>query len=78
MGLVLEDKVPDAKPVWLYREQLAQAGMITTVFENFGSYLKDRSYMAMGGQIIDASIVSVPTPHNKPPSEREKQGNKTL
>ncbi len=35
-------------------------------------------YMAMGGQIIDASIVSVPTQHNKPPSEREKQGNKTL
>lgn len=65
LGLGLEDKVPDAKTVWLYREQLAQAGMIATVFENFDSYLKDRGYLAMGGQIIDASIVSVPTQHNK-------------
>jgi len=65
LGLGLEDKVPDAKTVWLYREQLSQAGMIATVFENFDSYLKDRGYLAMGGQIIDASIVSVPTQHNK-------------
>jgi IS5 family transposase len=65
LGLGLEEKVPDAKTVWLYREQLAQAGMIATVFENFDSYLKDRGYLAMGGQIIDASIVSVPTRHNK-------------
>jgi len=73
LGLVLEDKVPDAKTIWLYREQLAQAGMIMMVFENFDSYLKDRGYLATGGQIIDASIVSVPTQHNKPPSERENQ-----
>ncbi len=39
LGLGLEDKVPDAKTVWLYREQLSQAGMIATVFENFDSYL---------------------------------------
>jgi IS5 family transposase len=65
LGLGLEDKVPDAKTVWLYREQLAQAGMIATVFENFDAYLKDRGYLAMGGQIIDASIVSVPTQHNR-------------
>jgi len=65
LGLGLEDKVPDAKTVWLYREQLTQAGMIATVFESFDSYLKDRGYLAMGGQIIDASIVSVPTQHNK-------------
>ena len=25
LGLTLEDKVPDAKTVWLYREQLSQA-----------------------------------------------------
>ena len=28
LGLGLEDPVPDAKTVWLYREQLAQAGVI--------------------------------------------------
>ena len=28
LGLALEDKVPDAKTVWLYREQLSQAALI--------------------------------------------------
>ena len=27
LGLGLEDRVPDAKTVWLYREHLAQAGV---------------------------------------------------
>ena len=57
LGLGLEDKVPDAKTVWLYREQLAQAGVIETLFEDFDGYLEQQGYLAMGGQIIDASIV---------------------
>jgi IS5 family transposase len=64
LGLGLEDRVPDAKTVWLYREQLAQAGMIETLFEDFDGYLKDQGYLAMGGQIIDASIVLVPKQRN--------------
>ena len=59
LGLGLEDRVPDAKAVWLYREQLAQAGVIETLSETFGGHLKDRGYLAMGGQIIGASIVAV-------------------
>lgn len=64
LGLGLEGKVPDAKTVWLYRDQLAQLGVIETLFADFDTCLKDRGYLAMGGQIIDASIVSVPTQHN--------------
>ena len=64
LGLGLEDRVPDAKTVWLYREQLAQAGMIETLFEAFDGYLKDQGCLAMGGQIIDASIVPVPKQRN--------------
>jgi len=64
LGLGLEDRVPDAKTVWLYREQLAQAGMIETLFEDFDGYLRDQGYLAMGGQIIDASIVPVPKQRN--------------
>ncbi len=64
LGLGLEDRVPDAKTVWLYREQLAQAGMVEMLFENFDGYLKDQGYLAMGGQIIDASIVPVPKQRN--------------
>ena len=64
LGLGLEDKVPDAKTVWLYREQLAQAGAIKALFEDFDGYLEDQGYLAMGGQIIDASIVAVPKQRN--------------
>ena len=65
LGLGLEDKVPDAKTVWLYREQLAQAGVIETLFEDFDGYLEQQGYLAMGGQIIDASIVPVPKQRNR-------------
>ncbi len=64
LGLGLEDKVPDAKTVWLYREHLAQAGVIATLFEDFDGYLEQQGYLAMGGQIIDASIVAVPKQRN--------------
>ena len=64
-GLALEDKVPDAKTVWLYRERLSQAGLIDALFEDFDGYLKNQGYQAMGGQIIDASIVAVPIQRNR-------------
>ena len=63
LGLGLEGRVPDAKTVWLYREQLTQA-VIEALFETFDGYLKDQGYLAMGGQIIDASIVAVPKQRN--------------
>ena len=45
--------------MWLYREHLAQAGVIEALFDAFDGSLKKRGYLAMGGQIIDASIVPV-------------------
>ncbi len=56
LGLGLE---ADAKTVWFYREQLAQTGVIEALFEDFDGYLEQQGYLAMGGQIIDASIVPV-------------------
>jgi IS5 family transposase len=65
LGLGLEDAVPDAKTVCLYREQLAQAGAIESLFDDFDRHLKRQGYLAMGGQIIDASIVPVPKQRNR-------------
>jgi len=42
LGLGLEDPVPDAKTVWLYREALANAGVVESLFADFDKYLKDR------------------------------------
>ena len=64
LGLGLEDRVPDAKTVWLYREGLAQAGMVEALFQQFDGYLARQGYIARGGQILDASIVPVPKNHN--------------
>jgi len=65
LGLGLEDRVPDAKTVWLYREALAQAGMMEALFKQFDGHLARQGYIARGGQILDASIVPVPRNHNK-------------
>jgi IS5 family transposase len=64
LGLGLQDRVPDAKTVWLYREGLAQAGVVEALFKQFDSYLARQGYIARGGQILDASIVPVPKNHN--------------
>lgn len=64
LGLGLEDRVPDAKTVWLYREALAQAGVVEALFKQFDGYLARQGYIARGGQILDASIVPVPRNHN--------------
>lgn len=63
-GLGLEDAVPDAKTLWLYREALAKAGAVETLFDLFDGYLKANGYLAMGGQIIDATIVAAPRQRN--------------
>lgn len=65
LGLGLEDRVPDAKTVWLYREGLAQAGMVEALFAQFDGHLARQGYVARGGQILDASIVPVPRNHNR-------------
>lgn len=64
LGLGLEDAVPDAKTVWLYRERLARAGVIEELFAAFDGHLKERGWLAMGGQIVDAAIVPVPKQRN--------------
>lgn len=64
LGLGLEDPVPDATTVWLYREQLVQAEVVEELFSAFDAYLKAQGWLAMGGQMIDASIVPVPRQRN--------------
>ena len=57
MGLV---SLADARTIWLFREQLTKAGAIGRLFARFDGHLRDQGYLAMGGQMIDASIVEAP------------------
>ena len=61
-GLALEDRVPDAKTIWLFREQLTKAGAIERLFARFDAVLRDAGYLAMGGQIVDATVVQARRP----------------
>lgn len=69
LGLGLDGTVPDATTLWLFRERLVQAKAIDRLFTRFDAALKDPGYLAMGGQIIDATVVPAPKQRN---TEAEK------
>jgi IS5 family transposase len=60
LGLGLGDRVPDAKTIWLFREQIVRAGAMEKLFDRFDEALHGAGYLAMGGQIIDATVVQAP------------------
>ena len=64
LDLRLEDTVPDATTLWLFREALVEAKLIDTLFDRFGQHLAAKGYIARGGQIVDATIVSAPKQRN--------------
>lgn len=64
LGLDLSDRVPDARTIWLFREKLTQAGTIRTLFDRFDAMLRAKGYIAMSGQIVDASLIAAPKQRN--------------
>ncbi len=56
--------MPDATTVWLFRERLVKARASDRLFACFDAALTDRGYLAMGGQIIAATVVPVPRQRN--------------
>lgn len=70
LGLGLYDRVPDARTIWLFREKLTRAGAIQPLFDRFDAALRASGYIAMGGQIVDASLIPAPKQRN---TEDEKK-----
>ena len=64
LGLGLGDPVPDANTIWTFREALKRAGAVEALFARFDTALREAGYLAMGGQIVDASIVAAPKQRN--------------
>ncbi|TKB09483.1 MAG: transposase, partial [Mesorhizobium sp.] len=58
LGLGLGDRVPDAKTIWLFREHLTKGRAVENLFARFDKHLAKAGYLAMGGQIVDATIVA--------------------
>ena len=75
-GLGLHEAVPDAKTIWLYREQLTRAGALARAFERFDAVLRERGYLAMGGQIVDATVVEARRPRlSRDEKQAVREGN---
>ena len=69
LGLGLSDPVPDANTIWTFREALSRAAIdgqpaIAVLFKAYEAALTKAGFLAMGGQIIDASIVAAPKQRN--------------
>ena len=64
LGLSLGERVPDAKTIWLFRERLTHAGTIEKLFDRFDQAVREAGYIAMSGQIVDASLIAAPKQRN--------------
>lgn len=63
-GLTDNARVPDAKTLWVWRERLKQHDLIGDISAAVSGQLQRAGFIARGGQIIDASIVSAPIQRN--------------
>ena len=64
LGLGLVDAVPDANTIWTFREALKKASAIDGLFRRFDEALRASGFLAMSGQIVDATIVAAPKQRN--------------
>ena len=88
LGLTLEDRIPDAKTIWLFRDNLTKAKIIDTLFSLFQERLEQAGLISRSGSIVDATFVEAPRQRNTPeeneqikagsiPKEWEKPENKS-
>jgi IS5 family transposase len=74
LGLGLQDRAPDARTIWLFREKLTKAGAIKGLFERFDAALRTAGYIAMSGQIVDAAWW--PRPGSATPTRRRRRSRR--
>jgi len=75
LGLSLGDKVPDAKTIWLFRENLSNSGADKELFSLFRERLESKGIITREGSLIDATFVEVPRQRNtRDENEKIKEG----
>ncbi|MEZ5935278.1 MAG: hypothetical protein R3F54_25805, partial [Alphaproteobacteria bacterium] len=62
----LDDRVPDARTIWLFREKLAKAGAIETLFSRFDAAVRAAGFI---------SHVHRNKPHGRPMPETTRRTN---
>ena len=86
LGLHMEDHVPDAKTIWLFRDNLVKADVMRKLFDIFSNQLEAAHLITRTGTIVDATFVDAPRQRNtreenasikagEIPEEWKKEGN---
>ena len=76
LGLGINDAVPDAKTIWLFRDNLTAGGMVEKLFAHLDNLLDKDGIIVHKGKLVDASIVEVPIQRNSRDENKElKEGN---
>lgn len=76
LGLGINDPVPDAKTIWLFRDKLSAGGMVEKLFKRLDSRLDTDGIIVHKGKLVDASIVEVPIQRNTRDENKQlKEGN---
>src|SRR3954469_1640375 len=70
LGISVADAVPDANAIWTFREGLKRAGAVDVLFRRFDELLRASGFLAMSGQIVDATVIAAPKQRN---TQEEKQ-----
>jgi len=65
LGLSSGDKVPDARTIWLFQNNLVEKGLEKRLFARFHNYLVSIGLFFNSGKIVDATFAEVPRQRNK-------------
>lgn len=76
LGLGINDPVPDAKTIWLFRDKLTTVGMVEKLFNHLDKQLDKDGIIVHKGKLVDASIVEVPIQRNSRDENKELKEDK--
>lgn len=64
LGLTPENRIPDEKTIWAFRESVKTRGLHDELFATFTRFLERQGFRAERGTVIDARLVEVPKQRN--------------
>jgi IS5 family transposase len=76
-GLGPSDAVPDANTLWDFREALITAGAFDRLFARLDQAITEAGYLAMFGQILDATLITAPKQRNREDEKTQIKAGKS-
>ncbi len=77
LRLHADDRIPDAKTIWSFRESLITAGVHEALFNGFNKQLEHAGVTYSLGRIIDATIIEAPKQRNSREENNQIKQGKT-